>query len=81
MFWNGIGIAICCPIALQTDLVNIANGDDPPWRRNLLGVARTPVDAIPRQPPDRFPAPVRTLPGYAKENFMDCRNVLSRRVL
>jgi hypothetical protein len=44
-------------------------------------VARSPVDAIPRESPDRFPAPVRTLPGYAKENFMDCRNVLSRRVL
>jgi hypothetical protein len=29
MFWNGTGIAICCPIALQTDLLNIANGDDP----------------------------------------------------
>jgi hypothetical protein len=47
----------------------------------VLGVARSPVDAISRQPPDRFPAPVRTLPGYAKENFMDCRNVLTRRVL
>jgi hypothetical protein len=47
----------------------------------VLGVATSPVDAIPRQPPDHFPAPVQTLPGYTKENFMDCRNVLSRRVL